>query len=113
MRAFIEDFGPLLWPISSAILVLLLRAHTPEEWVALGERSPRAQGAIRLLRALGVDPVKALAAIRQIVSGRAPAVATRVADAISSVQASPVPTAPQPVEEDRDVPPAPPREEKP
>lgn len=71
------------WPFISAVLIVLVRARTPEQWVALGERSPRTQGAIRLLRAIGLDPVKALSAVQQIVTGRAPASARTVADAIS------------------------------
>lgn len=62
----------LLWPILSALLVMMLRSRTPEAWVALGERSPRLQGVIRLLRALGLDPVKAFAALVQIVTARVP-----------------------------------------
>jgi len=85
----------VLWPVASAILVLLLRARTPEAWVALGERSPRAQGAIRLLRALGVDPVKAVAAVVQIATGRAPARAVAVADAVRETLAPPSPPSPK------------------
>ncbi len=93
MRDLLRDLSPVLWPVASAILVLLLRARTPEAWVALGERSPRVQGAIRLLRALGVDPVKAVAAVVQIVSGRAPARAVAVADAVRETLAPPPPEA--------------------
>ena len=39
----------------------------------MGERNPRVQGVIRLLRAVGPDPAKALSALAQIVTGRAPA----------------------------------------
>jgi hypothetical protein len=83
MRDLLKDLSPILWPAASAVLVVLLRARTPEQWVALGEQRPRLQGAIRLLRALGVDPVKAIAALSQIVTGRAPARALAVADAIA------------------------------
>lgn len=61
------------WPIVSAVLILVLRSRTPEQWVALGETSPRWQGVIRLLRAVGLDPAKAVAALVQIVTARAPA----------------------------------------
>lgn len=91
MRDLLKDLSPVLWPAASAVLVLLLRARTPEAWVALGERSPRVQGAIRLLRALGVDPVKAVAALQQIVSGRAPARAVAIADAVRETLAPPSP----------------------
>ena len=91
MRDLLKDLSPVLWPAASAVLVLLLRARTPEQWVALGEKRPRIQGAIRLLRALGVDPVKAVAAVVQIVSGRAPARAVAVADAVRETLAPPPP----------------------
>lgn len=80
--AWAREHWSLAWPIVSAVLVLVLRSRTPEEWVALGERSPRSQGAIRLVRALGLDPVKALAALSQIVTGRAPARSIAAADAL-------------------------------
>lgn len=61
------------WPVVSAVLILVLRSRTPAEWVALGERSPRWQGVVRLLRAVGLDPAKAVSAFVQIVTARAPA----------------------------------------
>lgn len=80
--AWAREHWSLAWPVVSAVLVLVLRSRTPEEWIALGERSPRAQGAIRLVRALGLDPIKALAALSQIVTGRAPSRSVAAADAI-------------------------------
>jgi hypothetical protein len=71
LDVFVRAHWPLVWPILSALLVLVLRARTPEAWVALGERHPRVQGAIRLLRALGLDPVKAVSALVQVLTGRA------------------------------------------
>lgn len=73
MMAWASEHLAVLWPILSALLVLVLRSRTPEDWVALGERSPRLQGVIRLVRALGLDPVKAVSALTQIVTARAPA----------------------------------------
>lgn len=58
------------WPVLSAVLIVVVRTRTPEQWVALGEHSPRLQGAVRLLRALGLDPVRALDALAVIVTGR-------------------------------------------
>ena len=80
-----------LWPIVSALLIIALRARTPEEWVAMGERSPRVQGVIRLLRAVGLDPAKALSALAQIVTGRAPSRAVQIADTIAPPAPSKVP----------------------
>lgn len=91
---WITTHAPALWPVLSALLLVVLRTRTPEEWVALGERSPRAQGVIRLLRAVGLDPAKALSAIAQIVTGRAPARAVQIADTVQRVtQAPPPPSA--------------------
>ena len=60
------------WPVVSLVLILILRTRTPEAWVALGERQPRLQGLIRALRAVGLDPVKLVAGLAQLVTGRAP-----------------------------------------
>jgi len=91
---WITDHAAALWPVVSALLLVVLRAHTPDEWVALGERSPRAQGVIRLLRAVGLDPAKALSALSQIVTGRAPARSLAMADALAprETQAPPPPS---------------------
>ena len=90
---WITDHAAALWPVVSALLLVALRARTPEQWVALGERSPRVQGVVRLLRAVGLDPAKALSALSQIVTGRAPARAVAVADALAprETQAPPPP----------------------
>lgn len=88
---WITTHAPALWPVLSALLLVVLRTRTPEEWIALGERSPRWQGVIRLLRAIGLDPAKALSALGQIVTGRAPARAVRIADAVRETVAPPAP----------------------
>ncbi len=91
---WITTHAPALWPVLSALLLVVLRTRTPEQWIALGERSPRWQGVIRLLRAVGLDPAKALSAIAQIVTGRAPARAVQIADTVQRVtQAPPPPSA--------------------
>ena len=79
------------WPVVSALLIIALRTRSPEAWIAMGERSPRAQGVIRLLRAVGLDPAKALSALAQIVTGRAPARAVQIADTIAPPAPSKVP----------------------
>lgn len=79
---WLREHWSLAWPVVSAILLMVLRSRTPEEWVSLGERSPRTQGVIRLLRAVGLDPSKAVSALTQIVTGRAPARSVAAADAI-------------------------------
>lgn len=79
------------WPVVSGVLVLVLRSRTPEQWVALGERSPRLQGGVRLLRAVGLDPAKAVSALVQIVTARVP---ERPAAAVTPPSQSKVPPGP-------------------
>lgn len=54
----------------SSFALALLRTRTPEAWILLGERFPRLQGLIRALRGLGVDPVKVLRGLVQLLDGR-------------------------------------------
>jgi len=89
--AWLSTHATAAWPVVSALLIIALRARTPEEWVAMGERSPRVQGVIRLLRAVGLDPAKALSALAQIVTGRAPSRAVQIADTIAPPAPSKVP----------------------
>lgn len=72
LLAWLSSHWTAAWPVVSAVLVLVLRSRSPEEWVALGERSPRLQGVVRLLRAVGLDPAKAVSALVQIVTARVP-----------------------------------------
>lgn len=96
LLSWLSDHAASLWPILSALLLVALRSRTPEQWVALGETSPRWQGVIRLLRAVGLDPAKALSALGQIVTGRAPVRAVQIADAVQrATQAPPPPSDPQ------------------
>lgn len=60
------------WPHITAVLLLVLRARTPAAWVALGEKHPRTQGLIRALRGAGLDPVKVVTGLVQVVTARAP-----------------------------------------
>lgn len=55
----------------SSFALALLRTRTPEAWVRLGERFPRLQGLVRVLRGLGVDPVKVLRGLAQLLEGNA------------------------------------------
>jgi hypothetical protein len=93
LLSWLSDHATALWPIVSALLVIVLRSRTPEAWVALGETSPRLQGVIRLLRAVGLDPAKALSALGQIVTGRAPARALQIADTVQRATQAPPPPA--------------------
>lgn len=55
-----------------AIVLVVLRKRTPEEWVALGERSPRWQGVIRAARGAGFDLAKVISGLTQAITGRIP-----------------------------------------
>lgn len=90
----VSEIAAVSWPFVSALLIVALRSRTPEAWVALAERSPRLHGVIRLLRAIGLDPVKALSAVGQIVTGRAPTRAVQLADTIAPPSPSKVPPGP-------------------
>lgn len=95
LLSWLSDHATALWPLVSALLLVALRSRTPEQWVALGETSPRWQGVIRLLRAVGLDPAKALSALGQIVTGRAPARAVQIADTVQRATQVPPPSDPQ------------------
>ncbi len=59
------------WIALSIVINLLLRLRSTEQWVELCEKSPRIASIIRLLRAVGIDPVKALEAGIATVNGKA------------------------------------------
>lgn len=59
----------LAWPAFTAVCNVILRTRTPEEWVERCERSPRLAAFTRLLRATGLDPVKMVASIGELVAG--------------------------------------------
>ena len=66
-------FLAILWPTISCGLNLVLRKKTAEEWVALAEHSPRVAGILKLIRAVGFDPVKGAAAVKMIIGAQAKA----------------------------------------
>lgn len=59
----------IAWPIVSAVLNVLLRTRTPEEWVARCENYPRLAAFTRLVRSVGLDPVKMVQALGELVAG--------------------------------------------
>ena len=59
----------IAWPIVSAVLNVLLRTRTPEEWVERCEKQPRLAALTRLVRSVGLDPVKMVKAIGELVAG--------------------------------------------
>jgi hypothetical protein len=60
----------IAWPIVSAVLNVLLRTRTPEEWVERCEKYPRFAAMTRLVRSVGLDPVKMVKAIGELVAGK-------------------------------------------
>lgn len=64
-----ELCAALVWPTVSAILVLLFKPRTPEQYAAM---NPRVASVFRLIAALGLDPVKALDALKKLVAGVKP-----------------------------------------
>jgi len=115
------------WPIISAVLNILLRKKTPEQWEAWAEKKPGMALAVELMRALGADPSKALTAAQRYARRKAgvlpaapppelpPSVAGLLADPVkravleslakrlTEVAAQPEP--PQPAQRDTLVPP--------
>ena len=71
MHERVEFWTVLLWPAFSALLNIVLRARTAEQWAFMCEEMPRLAAALRLLRALGVDPAKAIRAVQELVAGGA------------------------------------------
>jgi hypothetical protein len=60
----------IAWPIVSAVLNVLLRTRTPEEWVERCEKYPRFAALTRLVRSVGLDPVKMVRALGELVAGK-------------------------------------------
>ena len=61
----------LAWPIISGFLNVALRKKTEEEWIAYAETNPRAHAILKLIRAVGFDPVKAVKSFQQLAQGKA------------------------------------------
>lgn len=59
------------WLIATSILNVLLRMKTPEQWVALADKRPRLHAIIRIMRAIGCDPVKLVTAVVDLVRSKA------------------------------------------
>ena len=71
MHDRVELWVVFIWPALSALLNIVLRARTAEQWAVVCEEHPRFAAGIRLLRALGVDPAKAIRAVQELVAGGA------------------------------------------
>jgi hypothetical protein len=62
--------GMMLSPIASAIINAAFRFKTPDEWVAFAEARLRLAGLVRLCSAVGLDPHKAMNALKEAVGKR-------------------------------------------
>ena len=69
MEALALKFA-LWWPIVSAVVNVILRTRTPEQWVERCERFPRFAAFTRLMRSVGVDPVKMVQSIGELTEGK-------------------------------------------
>lgn len=69
MRERVELWNVFIWPALSALLNIVLRARTAEQWAFMCSEMPRLAASLRLLRALGVDPAKAIRAAQELVAG--------------------------------------------
>ena len=69
MNERVELWVVFIWPAISALLNIVLRARTAEQWAVVCEEMPRMAAFIRLLRALGLDPVKAIRSVQELVAG--------------------------------------------
>lgn len=69
MNSKIELWQLFIWPAITAVLNVVLRTKTPEEWVERCEQSPRLAAFTKLMRRYGVNPVGTVEYVQQLVSG--------------------------------------------
>ena len=60
---------PIARAVFTSIVNVLLRTKTPEQWVERCERYPRFAAFTRLMRSVGVDPVKMVQALGEMTAG--------------------------------------------
>lgn len=59
------------WLIVTAVINALLRKRSVAEWEALAETYPRYAAVARILRSVGLDPVKLLESVVDLIKGQA------------------------------------------
>lgn len=59
------------WLLATAIINALLRKRTVAEWEAIAEKHPRYAAFARLMRSVGLDPVKLAESFVDLVRGEA------------------------------------------
>lgn len=84
----------IAWPIISAVASLIIGWRSDVEWVLLVEKHPKAAACIRLLRAVGLDPVAAVRAVRELFARPTPPLGkvVRAPDQTDRYQAAALPT---------------------
>lgn len=65
-----ELMAAIVWPVLSAVITALFKPRTPEEYAALATNWPRLAAFLQLVGALGIDPVKAVVALKKIPKGK-------------------------------------------
>ncbi len=70
MREHHEFMSLIAWPLMTALVTLIFKPRTPEQYEALAQHWPRLARALILIAALGFDPIKATKAARQLVDGK-------------------------------------------
>ncbi len=65
----IISYAPIGWAVFTAVVNVILRTRTPEQWVERCERTPRFAAFTRFMRSVGVDPVKMVQALGEFTAG--------------------------------------------
>lgn len=69
LRAHPEFTALVAWPILTGALTLFFKPRTPEQYLKIAEVAPRLASFLKLVAALGFDPVKATKVVRELASG--------------------------------------------
>jgi len=67
----------IMWPLLTALFTALFKPRTPEQYAAIASKDPawfyeRWVEVLRLVGAIGIDPVKALQIVKNILNPSAP-----------------------------------------
>lgn len=104
------------WAVLTAVLTTLFKPQTPEQYARIAVKHPRLADFWRLVGALGLDPVKAVMVIRELVTPYdkndqdPPAQTPLLVDERRTATTLPVPREPSPMPQRpyRELPPVPP-----
>ncbi len=81
-----EHWLLLGWFVVSSMVNLLMRTKTAEEWDELAQKNARYASVARILRAVGVDPVKLIQSVVDFVRGESQKRLGTVAEAKADAQ---------------------------